>query len=221
MAAMLPWNSDNSQRTIHSILELYQRCRRNGDWAKIYIETQDGKEFFSFSVSPSAGSSAGGAGVEKVKSVRKKNPSQVRRDQKRRAAFLERFRQKAEPTAAETTSTPSLETDEFKVGEEKTVTGETSSAEATDNETSDSTGKNEVIMEEVAEESRLTEENIEQLRKIIHEAYNENRIFKKDFLEEKGEDIKDENDSKDENDNIEEAKLWAIGQKQSFIKSEK
>ena len=76
-------------------------------------------------------------------------------------------------------------------------------------------------MEEVAEESRLTEENIEQLRKIIHEAYNENRIFKKDFLEEKGEDIKDENDSKDENDNIEEAKLWAIGQKQSFIKSEK
>ena len=75
-----------------------------------------------------------------------------------------------------------METDEFKVGEEKTVTGETSSAEATDNETSDSTGKNEVIMEEVAEESRLTEENIEQLRKIIHEAYNENRIFKKDFL---------------------------------------
>ena len=101
------------------------------------------------------------------------------------------------------------------------MSGETSSAEATDNETSDSTGKNEVIMEEVAEESRLTEENIEQLRKIIHEAYNENRIFKKDFLEEKGEDIKDENDSKDENDNIEEAKVWAIGQKQSFIKNEK
>ena len=92
--------------------------------------------------------------MEKVKRVRKTNPSQVRRDQKRRAAFLERFRQKADPTP-ETTSTPSLETDEFKVGEERTVTGETSSAKATDNETSDNTVKNEVIREEVAEESRL------------------------------------------------------------------
>ena len=35
---MLPWNSDKSQRTIHSILELYQICRRNGDWANIYSE---------------------------------------------------------------------------------------------------------------------------------------------------------------------------------------
>ena len=32
---MLPWNHNNSQTTIHSILELYQICRRNGDWANI------------------------------------------------------------------------------------------------------------------------------------------------------------------------------------------
>ena len=231
MAAMLPWNNDNSHATIHSILELYQRCRRNGDWARIYLETQDGREFFSISISPSAGTSAG---VEKVNRARKKNPSQVRRDQKRRAVFLERRHKKAEATP-KTTSTPTLEstvsrTDKFRIEEEKTVTGETGSTEevkTTESETSDNTMNNVVIREEVVEEEegRMTQEDIEQLRKIIKDAVdNGNRMYKEHVVnycntKEKVNQIKDE-DCSDENDNIEEAKLWAVGQKQSFIKNE-
>ena len=41
-----------------NILELYQKCKRNGDWAKFYIETCGGKEFFTISVCPAAGSGA-------------------------------------------------------------------------------------------------------------------------------------------------------------------
>ena len=90
---MLPWNRDNCHTTIDSILELYQRCKRNGDLAKVYLETQDEREFFSISVSPSAGTTTGEAGEEKMERAKRKNPSQVRRDRLRRAAFLERRNQ--------------------------------------------------------------------------------------------------------------------------------
>ena len=102
------------------------------------------------------------------------------------------------------------------------MTGETSCAE--DNETTSDNEMNKVeIREEVTEEgTTLTPENIEQLRKIIKDAM-ENICHKKDVLNignsKEDNQIKDE-DNRDENDNIEEAKRWAVGQKQSLSKSE-
>ena len=103
-----------------------------------------------------------------------------------------------------------------------TVTGETSCAE--DIETTIDNEVNKVeIREEVAEEgTRLTPENIEQLRKIIKDAVD-NVCHKEDVLNfgntKDDNQIKDE-DNRDEKDNIEEAKRWAVGQKQSLSKSE-
>ena len=87
-------DKNSSHITYNDILEIYQKCRENGDWAKVYFETRGGNEFFTISVNVSAGSAAGTtSGVEKEK--KKKKPGQIRRDQKRREAFLERRRQAA------------------------------------------------------------------------------------------------------------------------------
>ena len=214
---MLPWNSDNTHRTIHSILELYQRCRRKGDWAKVYLETQDGRECFSISVSPSAGTTAGGAGVEKMERAKRKNPSQVRRDRQRRAAFLERRHQGVAATPATLTATNIAGTDKEEMDEEKTEiesgAGETSSAKVEASEANEEDINNEIN----TGENRLTQENIEELRRLIKEDIN-NGLYKKDLETWKMEKPNNKNeDSKDkENDNIEDAKVWALKQKQSF-----
>ena len=87
-------DKNSSHITYNDILEIYQKCRENGDWAKVYFETRGGDQFFTISVNVSAGSSAGAtSGVERER--KKKKPGQIRRDQKRREAFLERRRQAA------------------------------------------------------------------------------------------------------------------------------
>ena len=110
---MLPGYNDNSQTAYQSIMDLYQRCRRNGDWAQVYLETRDGQDFCTISLHSSAGGSAAGvAREEKAKNVRTKKPSQVRRDRLRRAAFLERRNQ----TAAATLATPTPRVDNSNAG---------------------------------------------------------------------------------------------------------
>ena len=123
---------DNNSTTIHSILDLYQQCRRNGDWARMYLETQDGREYFNISICPSAGKPAGVAEEEKVKT---KKPSQVRRDRFRRASFLERKQcQKTESVSA---TNKIKDEEENKVEEKETmesVAGETRPSELSEDE---------------------------------------------------------------------------------------
>ena len=84
-------DKDSSFITYQNILEIYQRCRENGDWAKVYIESRGKEQFFTISVNVSAGSAADAStGVERGDKKRKKKPGQVRRDHQRRIAFLER-----------------------------------------------------------------------------------------------------------------------------------
>ena len=118
---------DSSPITYNNILELYQKCRRNGDWAKVYLETRGKEQFFTISINVSAGSTAGTtSGVEGESRKRKKTPAQVRRDQKRRSAFLERRRQAATP--AEVVGTVKIREDEVeKSTDVETRAGETSS----------------------------------------------------------------------------------------------
>ena len=122
-------NQDNdfSPVTYYNILELYQKCRKNGDWAKVYLETRGREQFFTISVNVLAGSSAGtSSGVEKESRKRKKKPGQVRRDQQRRAVFLERRRQAAE-LAEEARTNKIREEQVEKSTDVKTRAGETSS----------------------------------------------------------------------------------------------
>jgi hypothetical protein len=34
--------------TLHSILDIYQACRARGEYAKVVLETKDGKEMVTF-----------------------------------------------------------------------------------------------------------------------------------------------------------------------------
>ena len=222
---MLPGYNDNSQTAYQSIMDLYQRCRRNGDWAKVYLETRDGQDFCTISLHSSAGGSAAGvAREEKAKNVRTKKPSQVRRDRLRRAAFLERRNQAA--AAALATPTPRVDnsnagTDNVEEDEKianKSVAGTTSFSEDIAGEIS-KPAKNETTVEE--KEEGLTEENIEQLREIIQNATSD--LMKKidvrvwDFEAPNNETL--EGDTMDQNDNFEDAKLWVLRQKQSPTKN--
>ena len=88
--------NDTTPLTYTDILEFYQRCRRHGDWAKVYLETQGGREFFTISVSLAAGNSAGSTtGLDREQRRKTKKPSQMCRDRQRRETFLENRRQAA------------------------------------------------------------------------------------------------------------------------------
>ena len=83
--------NDTTPLTYTDILEFYQRCRRHGDWARVFLETQGGEEFFTISVSLAAGNSAcSTTGLDREELRRKtKKPSQIRRErvlEKRRQA---------------------------------------------------------------------------------------------------------------------------------------
>ena len=89
-------DKNSSHITYNDILEIYQKCRKNGDWAKLYLETRGGTQFFTISVNVSAGPTAGTtSGVERESRKKKKKPGQIRRDKQRRDEFLERRRQAA------------------------------------------------------------------------------------------------------------------------------
>ena len=167
--------------------------------------------------SPSAGTTAGGAGVENRERAKRKNPSQVRRDRQRRAAFLERRHHQgvATPTSCmENTIARSVvkeEIEEEKI-EMESVAGETSSAKVEPCEASEESTK-----VTITGENKLTQEDIEKLRSLIKEDIK-NRLNKEDLENWKsGKSNNQAEDSKDvENDNIEQAKVWALKQKQSF-----
>ena len=91
-------DKDSSFITYQNILEIYQRCRENGNWAKVYLETWGKEQFFTISVNMSAGSAADtSSGVDRGK----KKLVQVQRDHQQRTAFLERRRQAAAEFAEE------------------------------------------------------------------------------------------------------------------------
>ena len=91
-------DKDSSFITYQNILEIYQRCRENGDWAKVYLETRGKEQFFTISVNVSAGSAADtSSGVDRGK----KKLVQVQCDHQRRTAFLGRRRQAAAEFAEE------------------------------------------------------------------------------------------------------------------------
>ena len=168
---------------------------------------------------------AGWAGVEnREERAKRKNPSQVRRDRQRREAFLERRHQRVAATPATLTATNIAGTDKEEMDEEKieiksgagetsSAKVETSSAKVEASEANEEDSNNEIN----TGENRLTQENIEELRRLIKEDIN-NGLYKKDLETWKMEKPNNKNeDSKDkENDNIEDAKVWALKQKQSF-----
>ena len=73
--------------TITQLLELFHQSRLMGEEAKLSMETKDGKDYINFSIgSPSAGSPV--ETPRRKSSGRRKPPSQIRRDKRRKEIFL-------------------------------------------------------------------------------------------------------------------------------------
>ena len=77
------------------IQRLFNSCRRAGVWARIVLETENGRETLTFSTV----SRPSNLPEEKDSRGRKK-PSKARKDRERREAWLERKRMAAEKEAA-------------------------------------------------------------------------------------------------------------------------
>ena len=157
--------NDSSHITFNNILELYQKCRRSGDWAKVYLETRGTEQFFTISVNVSAGFSTGTtSGVEIRK--KKKKPGQVRRDQQRRTAFLERRRQAA--TVAEEAGTDEIREEEVeKSGDVEIGAGETGSSVGVETGQASGVGSGVSQTSHDVTQSKDTQDNVNEMDTIM------------------------------------------------------
>lgn len=79
--------------TINQLLEIFHQSRSRGEWVNLSMESKDGKDFLAFSIGRPAGAPAGYQRSWTPRStprppMRRKTPSQWRRDQKRRQEFI-------------------------------------------------------------------------------------------------------------------------------------
>ena len=86
------YNTDNS--ILNHALDLYQKCRIDGEWACLSLQTRNGFQMVNLSIQLPAGQSTGDrAGeVRKMSQKARKSPSSLRRDARRREAFLKNRR---------------------------------------------------------------------------------------------------------------------------------
>ena len=71
--------------TFNQLLEIYQQSRSKGEWASLSLETKGGQEIIHFTIGGPAGNQAG---QYRKDQVRRKTPSQLRRDQRRKVEFF-------------------------------------------------------------------------------------------------------------------------------------
>ena len=71
--------------TLKKLLDIYQQSKNNGEWASLSLETKGGKEQIHFTLGGPAGNHAGNSWKSQV---RRKTPSQLRRDQRRKEEFF-------------------------------------------------------------------------------------------------------------------------------------
>ena len=204
-------NGDNSD-TITKLLDTFQECKRRGDQAKLFLETRNGSVFANLvvelPVSP--------PGRRPFKN-KKKTPSSLRRDLERMEKFIQR--KKSEETFC--TSTPeksnqpsiasSSTSDMDASGAADSISCETpeldSRAGNQDDETEQTTPADEGtnINQEIFKSKERFEVFLKQMDNIIQ------RTIKETINEQLS------NSDMVNNDNIEDAKKWAVNQKQSLI----
>jgi hypothetical protein len=85
--------------TLHSILDIYQACRARGEYARVILETKDGKEIVTF-YSCEKGLTSPASRVDKP-GKKRKSPSDIARNRRRREAWL-----RAKESAVPEISTP-------------------------------------------------------------------------------------------------------------------
>ena len=105
--------------TIDQLMELFQQSRKRGEWVSLSMESKDGKDSVNFSIRNPAGAPAG-SGSRRSWSpssapwtgpLRRKTPSQWRRDQKRKHEFIAKKNLTAASLEGRETKTEDMESD--------------------------------------------------------------------------------------------------------------
>ena len=222
---------------ITALLKTFQGCKRRGEHATLFLETRNGNQVATFRVKAPAKASKPG----EVTTPRKKAPSAVRRDQQRLRTFLQKKSLQESLGSPVASSTPASRPGQFSSNQDidiqvtipetpEILEKENSASETTPVEQDLDHDANENDKEKVEEENKdLTKEEVErQLKKVIADANLEldkklaKMITKQDDLSnmfcENENGNENGNDMDKENDNIEDAKQWALCQKQHFRK---
>ena len=227
---------------ITALLETFQGCKRRGEHATLFLETRNGNHVATFRVkAPAKGSKPG-----EVTTPRKKAPSAVRRDQQRLRTFLLKKSLQESLGSPVASSTPASRPGQFSSNQDidiqvtmpetpEILEKENSASETTpveqdlDHNESDKEKEHNKSSKVDEENKDLPKEEVErQLKKVIADANLEldkklaKMLAKQDDLSnmfyENENGNENENDMDKENDNIEDAKQWALCQKQNFRK---
>ena len=91
--------------TVHRILDLFQDCRKSGQFAKCFLETRGGEVHTTFSIR--CEDERGRSAEENPR--RRMTPSRRRRNLKRREAWLERKQESKAPPSTFSFSKPADE----------------------------------------------------------------------------------------------------------------
>ena len=235
------WDHTMNRDTINRLLETFQESAARGEQARLFLETKNGHHFANFSVRMPV------AKPETIRwSKTRKSPSTVRRDQNRMKMYLQKktFQESWCPSQI-TTSTPAKEpvqpdlacssqsrelpTLEKESSSEKTELEKEATKENIDDSDNENKGwaavvalfQNEDYINDLTEiVSKACKESIQTsigpaVSKSFGEINEELRMVSSDSQQKSLEEVNDT----DNVDNIEEAKLWAVSQKQSCLKT--
>ena len=204
---------------ITALLETFQGCTKRGESATLFLETKNGHEFATLKVKLAARPGRTSIGL-----ARKKSPSTVRRDKARMEKFVQ-AKTLQETWCPPATSTPSLKIDNL--AEQDVVVQALVNEDKLDNvvdkqEKSDEKMPNENDMKMEKAGSQLDQKMIDEIidKSVAKNGKELMTNFNKinDLLNSMLSDVTGDkkNLEYDISDNLEEAKLWAINQKQSL-----
>ena len=85
-------------QSLNLLLDLYQQSRTKGEWASLYMETKNGKDAITFRIGSLHAGYTARSETPVNQCMKRKTPSQRRRDEKRKAEFL--AKKTVDPTEA-------------------------------------------------------------------------------------------------------------------------
>ena len=190
-----------------ALLETFQGCKRRGERATLFLETKNGNEVATLKVELPAR-----PGTTSVGLARKKSPSTVKRDKARMEKFVQR-KTLQETWCPPATSSPSIKTEKHSK-QDMVIQALDEPDKSDDGEILND--DNASIDENVKERLLKNNESVFSIVKEIND-----RMLKKTDLQTigtKGNKNEEGNlqSNDDDTDNIEDAKLWALSQKQNF-----
>ena len=199
--------------TITALLETFQESKERGEQATLILETRNGVQFATFKVKlPDSHRTV----KTSLESAKKKSPSTVKRDKER----LEKFNQRKKLLQEDCSFKCSTPSSKYELQEEQD-SNQDMVTPALDNEMVKRAS--ETVDEEPGDTTDFEQDDVEKLENSLSKALKKANAECDQILQDlmanmitKSDISKSDDKIEEDNDNIEDAKLWAMNQKQDF-----